>query len=56
MVLKDFDIAAEAGGPLRAVVKQFDNVPVKEALVVELVPARGETVICGVELLATKQK
>jgi outer membrane protein assembly factor BamB len=49
--LRDFDPGREAGGPRRAVVKEFLRVPVKKDLVVELVPAgTAETVLCGVEV------
>ena len=41
-VAEDFDIAGEAGGILKAVVKAFDDIVVKDDLVVELVP-KGST-------------
>lgn len=52
-VLRDFDPGREAGGPRRAVVKEFLRVPVKKDLVIELSPSSGsETVLCGVEVCA----
>src|SRR6185295_11643244 len=39
-VLKAFDLVAKAGGPQRALVKEFHDIPVSENLVLELVPSR----------------
>lgn len=50
-VLRDFDVAAAAGGPNRAVVKEFTTVGVQDALVVEFAPAEA-AVICGIEAVA----
>ena len=51
-VLKDFDIVAEAGGPDRALVKQFKGIVVRDHLEVRLTPARGKTLLCGIEVVA----
>ena len=55
-VLTNFDIAAEAGGPDKAVVKQIAGVDVKTALTVELKPvdpkAQHAPVLCGIEAIA----
>jgi len=55
-VLKDFDIVREAGGPRRAVVKEFLDVSAAEKLTIEWRPvksgARLPPVLCGVELRA----
>lgn len=62
VALKDFDILKEAGGPNRAVVKEFPNVKVKGSLVVELVPKTDNppreqsTVINGMEVLRCEAK
>jgi len=55
-VLGDFDIARAAGGPARALVKEFRGVPVMKELTVTLTPAAGtktgEPVLCGIEVIA----
>jgi len=55
-VIDALDIAAEAGGPWRPLVREFRNVEVSDELRVELTPARAaplpETVLCGIELVA----
>jgi hypothetical protein len=40
-VLADFDLAREAGGRDRAVVKEFSHIPVQDKLTIELVPKAG---------------
>ena len=55
--LTKFDIAAAAGGPDKAVVKQLTGVPVTTSLTVELKPALGSArgpVLCGIEVIAEK--
>ena len=51
-VLQDFDIAEEAGGPMRAVVKQFKNIRVQGKLDVALSARTGVPVLCGIETVA----
>ena len=52
-VLKNLDIAREAGGPNRGVVKEFKGILVKQDLTVTLTPSGGCTpVLCGVEVVA----
>ncbi len=55
-VLRGFDVAKEAGGAKRPVVKEFNGVNVKDALTVALKPAasaRGAMpVLCGIEVVA----
>src|SRR5206468_3459129 len=55
-VLTDFDIAKEAGGPGRTLVKEFKNVVVQQELQVQLTPsdrsAVDAAVICGLEVIA----
>jgi len=51
-VLKDLDIVREAGGSRRALIKEFRNITVREALMLELKSAKGSrlpALICGVE-------
>ncbi|MGB2824970.1 MAG: malectin domain-containing carbohydrate-binding protein, partial [Phycisphaerae bacterium] len=50
-VLKDFDIVAAAGGPNRAVVKEIKGVRVTDALAISMKAAKGEALLCGVEVL-----
>ena len=58
IVLKDFDVAAAAGGRHRAVVRQFDGVVARRAVTIELLPNTAKTTnltaptICGIEILA----
>src|SRR5262249_10374342 len=50
-VLIDFDIAREAGGPGRAVVKEFKGVRVNGELTVTLTPSTtAPPVLCGIEV------
>jgi outer membrane protein assembly factor BamB len=55
-VLKDFDIAREAGGPNRAVVREFRDVVVRTGLTVTFRPSPsapvGAAVLCGIEVRA----
>ncbi|MBL8799492.1 MAG: PQQ-binding-like beta-propeller repeat protein [Planctomycetia bacterium] len=55
-VLADFDIAREAGGPGRCVVKEFKGVKIAKELTLTFTPSPGAEVkvplICGLELLA----
>jgi outer membrane protein assembly factor BamB len=53
-VLHDFDIAREAGGPNRGLVKELKGIRVKKELTVTLTPASAgkEPVLCGVEVHA----
>ncbi len=51
--LRDFDVVREAGGPRRAVVKEFPGIPVKKDLVVEFSPVGlSEPILCGIEASA----
>ena len=55
-VLSELDIAQEAGGPARALVKEFRGVQVKKDLTVTLTPGAGaktgSPVLCGIEVVA----
>ena len=52
-VLADLDIVKEAGGPRRALVREFKGIAVKDALRIELRPAKAaavrEPLLCGVQ-------
>ncbi len=50
-VLKDFDVAAQAGGANRAVVKEFKGVRVTDALAVSMKAAKGKALLCGVDII-----
>jgi len=53
--LSGFDVSAEAGGPSRVVMRQFEGVSVTDDLTIGLTPSRsskvGQTVLCGVQIL-----
>ena len=53
-VMTDFDIAAQAGGPWRGVMKEFNDIPVGETLALAFSPADGckfPPLLCGLELV-----
>ena len=54
-VLRGFDIAQEAGGVDKPVIKTFAKIPVKDALTVECLPVSPETgappLLCGIEVI-----
>ena len=49
--MKDFDIVKEAGGPNRALMKEFKGILVKDTLYVELQSSKGVALLCGLEAL-----
>lgn len=52
-VLTNFDVAVEAGKPMRTITKEFSNIAIRDALEVVLVPKNGaETLLSGLELVA----
>jgi outer membrane protein assembly factor BamB len=54
-VLQDFNVAREAGGPSRSLVKEFHGIEAKDTLDIRLTPARPGTpgpIVCGVEIIA----
>jgi outer membrane protein assembly factor BamB len=55
-VLSDFDIAKEAGGPARTVMREFSGVSAQANIVVRLTPVSGTPVICGLELIAEEKR
>ncbi len=50
--LVDFDIAREAGGRMRSVVKEFKNVASDGTLTVTLAAKSGVSILCGLEIVA----
>lgn len=50
-VVYDFDIADEADGVMRGIVKEFSSIEVKNDLTLELSATNGKTIISGVELI-----
>jgi outer membrane protein assembly factor BamB len=54
-VLKDFDIAAAAGGPRKVIVREFKYSKTDGPIEIELKAALGKTLLCGVELLVEKK-
>ena len=50
-VLRDFDIANEAGGVMRGITKEFSKIQVAHDLTLELAAANGNTMISGIELI-----
>lgn len=54
-VLKGLDVAREAGGAGRCMVKEFKGVVVEDTLQIAMTPAadkKGSSVLCGVEIVA----
>jgi outer membrane protein assembly factor BamB len=49
--LKGLDIAKEAGGPRRGLVKRFDGVDVGGELAIDFSAASGRPLVCGLELV-----
>jgi hypothetical protein len=50
-VVHDFDVADEADGVMRGIVKEFSSIEVKNDLTLELSAAIGKTIISGIELI-----
>jgi hypothetical protein len=51
-VLRDFDIAKEAGSDGSGIIREFQPIKAEANLTVTLTPSVGRPVICGIELLA----
>ena len=52
VVVKNLDVAAEAEGLKRGIVKEFQGVQAGESLEIALTPRVGRPLLCGVELVA----
>jgi hypothetical protein len=50
-LLERFDVAGAAGGPLRGVVREFDDVESGGSLELQLDPQTGRTILSGIELI-----
>ena len=51
-VLEKFDIMKEAGGRRDTeVIKSFSGIKAGESIKIELIPLKGNTILCGVELI-----
>lgn len=50
-VLQAFDLAKEAEGVMRGIVKEFTGIEVKSDLTLELSATQGQTLISGIELV-----
>jgi len=51
-VAENFDVAEAAGGRMRTVVQQFENIKTDGSLEIDLNPRQGATVLSGVEIVA----
>ncbi|MFH1266371.1 MAG: Ig-like domain-containing protein, partial [Planctomycetota bacterium] len=51
-VLKDFDIAAAAGGPMRGIAKEFKGIRAGASLAVVFVPKKSTAAVSGIEVLS----
>ena len=51
-VLKEFDIAAAAGGSFRPVVREFKGIRVQRDLTITLSAVKGKPLLCGIEIRA----
>jgi outer membrane protein assembly factor BamB len=51
VVVSDFDVRAEAGGVMRGVVKEVENVEVDGTLQLKLSAVKGKTLISGIEVV-----
>ncbi|OHB73307.1 MAG: hypothetical protein A2Z25_09740 [Planctomycetes bacterium RBG_16_55_9] len=53
-VLENFDIASQAGGPNRLVVKEFKGINIQDDLKMNFTPATVEyrPLLCGIEIVA----
>jgi hypothetical protein len=59
-LLDDLDVVKEAGGPMRALVKEFSGMIVEDMLAIRLTPTPGAqvpvTILCGIEVIAERGK
>jgi len=54
-VAENFDIAKAAGGRMRSVALQFENIEIDGSLKIELEQQQGKTILSGVEIVAAAQ-
>jgi hypothetical protein len=55
IVAENFDITKAAGGRMRAIAQQFENVEIDGSLKIELEPLQGRPILSGVEIVAVTQ-
>jgi outer membrane protein assembly factor BamB len=55
-VLKGLDVAKEAGGPYRCLVKEFKDVKIETELKIELAPTVGEPILCGIQIIGANAR
>ncbi|MCP4174242.1 MAG: PQQ-binding-like beta-propeller repeat protein [Fuerstiella sp.] len=51
VVLRDFDVIAQAGSPMREIVRQIDDVEVQDVLLLNLLATTGQSLISGLEVI-----
>jgi hypothetical protein len=51
IVMRDYDIATDAGGVMRGTMKEFASIEVRDDLTVELSASSGKTIISGIEAI-----
>lgn len=54
VVLSNFDVLAEAGGSMRGIVKQMEQIAVDGSLKLDLSATKGKTLISGIEVVRIK--
>ena len=52
-VAENFDIAKAAGGRMRTIVQQYDNIEIDGSLKIDLKPRQGEPILSGIEIVAS---
>lgn len=55
-VAENVDIAKEAGGRMRSMVRQFENVEIDGSLRIDLKPRQGKPILSGIEIVATGRR
>ena len=50
-VIDDLDVVREAGGARRVLIREFADIAAADKLTVELAASRGETLLCGIEVI-----
>ena len=53
-VLKDFDVAKEAGASLKGIIKEFKGVKVADTMTLKFTEGKDKPIISGLELIKTK--
>ncbi len=53
---ENFDISQTAGGRMRSVVREFENIKIDGSLTIDLQPHQGKTTLSGIEILPAQPK